>query len=79
MEQALQHRIRERAYELWNSGGRVEGQADHYWLVAEREMLSEMSREIAVAEAVSAKPPRRKRERANGGWEHRKTAKGTDL
>jgi hypothetical protein len=63
MEQALQHRIRERAYELWNSSGRVEGQAEHHWFVAEREVLSEMSREIAVAETVSLKPPRRNRQR----------------
>ena len=61
MEQALQRRIRERAYELWNAGGRVEGQADHDWLVAEREVLSEMSREIAVIQTVPAKPRLRKR------------------
>ena len=75
MEQALQRRIRERAYELWNAGGRVEGRADHHWLVAEREVLSEMSREIAVAKTVPAKPRLQKRQRANGGWEHRRTAK----
>jgi hypothetical protein len=63
MEQALQHRIRERAYELWNSSGRAEGQAEHHWFVAEREVLSGMSPEIAVDEAVSPKPPRRKRQR----------------
>jgi hypothetical protein len=62
MEQALQHRIRERAYELWNAGGRVEGQADHHWFVAEREVLSEMSREIAVTQTVPAKPRLRKRQ-----------------
>jgi hypothetical protein len=74
MEQALQDRIRQRAYELWYSGGRVEGQADNHWLAAEREVLSEMSREIAVVETVSAKPPRRKRRPTIGGWQHKKEA-----
>jgi len=77
MEQVLQHRIRERAYELWNCGGRVEGQADQYWLVAEREVLSEMSREVAVSETISTKVTRLKRQRTNGGWERKKTAKAS--
>jgi hypothetical protein len=42
MELSLQHRIRERAYQLWNAGGRMEGQAEQHWLSAEREVLAEM-------------------------------------
>jgi hypothetical protein len=42
MEQWVRHRIRERAYQLWNAGGRIEGQAEHYWLSAEREILAEL-------------------------------------
>ena len=49
MEQTLQDRIRERAYHLWNNGC---GQGDdHYWLMAEREVLAEIA-----AESVSASP-----------------------
>ena len=41
MEQTLQDRIRERAYHLWNNGC---GQGDdHYWLMAEREVLAEIA------------------------------------
>jgi hypothetical protein len=43
MEQSLHHRIRERAYQLWNASGRMEGQAEQYWLSAEREVLAKMS------------------------------------
>jgi hypothetical protein len=39
MEQALEQRIRERAYEIWNATGRPDGQADEQWFAAEREVL----------------------------------------
>ena len=44
MEQTLQDRIRERAYHLWSNGC---GQWDHnhYWLMAEREVLAEIAAE----------------------------------
>jgi hypothetical protein len=35
MEKPLNHRIRERAYEMCNVGGRMDGQADQHWLAAE--------------------------------------------
>ena len=40
MDQNLENRIRERAYEIWMANGRLEGQADHHWLAAEREILA---------------------------------------
>ena len=47
MEQTLQDRIRERAYHLWNNGC---GQGDdHYWLMAEREVLAEIAAESLLA------------------------------
>jgi hypothetical protein len=40
MDQSLEDRIRERAYEIWTAHGRVHGQADQHWLAAEREILA---------------------------------------
>ena len=40
MDQSLQNRIRQRAYEIWTAHGCVHGQADQHWLVAEREILA---------------------------------------
>ena len=37
--QDLEHAIRERAYHLWIADGRPEGNADVYWLSAQREIL----------------------------------------
>jgi Protein of unknown function (DUF2934) len=39
MDETLNHRIRERAYEIWAMNGCPEGQADQHWLAAEREIL----------------------------------------
>jgi hypothetical protein len=38
--QDLEHAIRERAYHLWIADGRPDGNADAYWLNAQREILS---------------------------------------
>jgi hypothetical protein len=40
MDQNLENRIRERAYEIWTADGRMDGQADYHWLAAEREILA---------------------------------------
>ena len=63
MEHTLEHRIRERAYEIWHAHGRADGRADEYWLAAEREVLSSLSRQ-APAGAASASPRPQKRIRA---------------
>jgi hypothetical protein len=36
----LEEAIRERAYHLWIADGRPQGQADIYWLNAQREILT---------------------------------------
>jgi hypothetical protein len=36
----LEEAIRERAYHLWIADGQPEGQADIYWLYAQREILN---------------------------------------
>jgi len=41
MEQSVQERIRQRAYQLWDTSGRMNGQAEQHWLAAEREILAE--------------------------------------
>jgi hypothetical protein len=40
MDNSLENRIRERAYEMWTAHGRVHGQAEQHWLAAEREVLA---------------------------------------
>jgi hypothetical protein len=39
MDETLNHRIRERAYEIWAMNGCPEGQADQHWLAAESEIV----------------------------------------
>lgn len=39
MDQALETRIRQRAYEIWDARGRPDGEAGAHWLAAEREFL----------------------------------------
>jgi Protein of unknown function (DUF2934) len=42
MEHTLEHRIRQRAYEIWHAHGRADGKANEHWLAAEREVLSSL-------------------------------------
>jgi Protein of unknown function (DUF2934) len=70
MESSLQNRIRERAYELWNAGGRIDGHAEQYWLAAERELLGEMAAQLPAAFNV----PRDKRARPKLATQRRKSA-----
>lgn len=37
MESERDRKIRQRAYELWEQGGRLEGRADEHWSTAEAE------------------------------------------
>jgi DUF2934 family protein len=39
MQQNLENRIRERAYQLWEASGYRQGAANEHWLAAEREVL----------------------------------------
>jgi hypothetical protein len=66
----LEEAIRERAYHLWIADGRPEGQADIYWLNAQREILttsveSPGSNTTAAAatdmESVATKPAKKTR------------------
>jgi Protein of unknown function (DUF2934) len=75
MELPLHHRIRERAYQLWNAAGRVHGQAERHWLAAERDVLAEMPAQLPAAETVvSESSARRKRTRTSVAMQRRKTA-----
>jgi hypothetical protein len=40
--QEIQDRIRELAYSMWESAGRLQGLATEYWLAAEKEVLATM-------------------------------------
>jgi hypothetical protein len=59
MERSLQEHIRQRAYEIWNAGGRIDGQADQYWLAAEREVLAQMT--AATTASPTAAPHKSRR------------------
>jgi hypothetical protein len=62
MEQALEQRIRLRAYEIWEAVGRPEGYSDQHWLAAERQVLAasmqSMTRPTAAKQAPARKSPR---------------------
>ena len=59
MDQSLENRIRERAYEIWTAHGYVHGQADQHWLAAEREILA------ASAVALVREPAPQKKRRSH--------------
>jgi hypothetical protein len=64
MEQTLEHRIRQRAYEIWHAHGQADGKADEHWLAAEREVLSSLHAHASASEATA--PKSAKRTRAGG-------------
>lgn len=47
MDQSLEDRIRERAYEIWAAHDCVHGQADQHWLAAEREIVGSLTAALA--------------------------------
>ena len=58
----LEEAIRERAYHLWLKDGRPEGQADLYWLNAQRDVLTISVETVgAPADADTAKPAKKPR------------------
>ena len=52
----LEEAIRERAYHLWIADGQREGQADVYWLNAQREILPTSLGGASSEAAASAHP-----------------------
>jgi hypothetical protein len=54
MEPAVEQRIRERAYEIWNATGREDGRADEHWLSAERELLASARRQPIAAKLADS-------------------------
>ena len=78
MEQSLHYRIRERAYEMWNAGGNVDGQAEQHWIAAEREVLAEMTARTSAPKTVASHSSRRHtRNRANIGPQRKRTVKAS--
>ncbi len=73
MEQTLEHRIRQRAYEIWHAHGRADGKANEHWLAAEREVLSSLRAHASVPEASA--PKSAKRARAGGRTVRQRAAK----
>jgi hypothetical protein len=59
MPQDLDQQIRERAYHLWMADGCRDGEAEQYWLTAERDVLAEFA--AATAPTESAPKPRSRR------------------
>ena len=47
MDQSLENRIRERAYEMWTADGCAHGQAEQHWLAAERKLLGTSTAALA--------------------------------
>jgi hypothetical protein len=70
MELSLQHRIRQRAYEIWETGGQLDGQAEHDWLAAEREVLEQTNAQASASSREST--PRHKRPGTKNGLPRRK-------
>jgi hypothetical protein len=62
MDRSMEHRIRERAYEIWVANGQKNGEAGRHWIAAERELLAEMT--TATAEQKPAAAARKPRSRA---------------
>jgi hypothetical protein len=66
--QDLEHAIRERAYHLWIADGRPEGNADVYWLSAQREILTTSlnSTESMHSASATTKPVKKPRVARSG-------------
>jgi hypothetical protein len=60
MDQALETRIRQRAYEIWDRLGRPDGEAGAHWLAAERELLKASMDAITPAPKTAKQQAQRK-------------------
>ena len=56
MTQAIEQRIRERAYEIWMATGCENGLADLHWLSAEQAVMDEALQPAAKVMKKAAKP-----------------------
>ena len=54
MDPALERRIRERAYALWERDGRIPGRADAHWLEAEWQLTKRSGADAAAGAALSS-------------------------
>ena len=59
--QDTEHKIRERAYQLWLESGAQDGNADSHWLTAQREILDASMGELGSVAKNSSKPKKPKR------------------
>jgi hypothetical protein len=69
--QDIEQTIRERAYHLWIENGSQDGNADGYWLEAQREVLSASLGELGhvtksskAAQSRNVRAPRKKKRAA---------------
>jgi hypothetical protein len=51
----MEEAIRVRAYHMWNDAGRPEGNADAFWLSAQRELITESLGQIASVKSAAPK------------------------
>lgn len=51
----IEHRVRERAYYIWEDEGRVAGRADAHWLQAEAEFAAAGAETAPAATVIAAK------------------------
>jgi hypothetical protein len=58
MNTAIEDRIRNRAYELWEAEGRPEGREVDHWLRAAQEVSGEVAGETTAVGAPAARRPR---------------------
>jgi hypothetical protein len=75
MENTLEHRIRQRAYEIWHAHGGADGKANEHWLAAEREVLSSLH--APASDAAPRKSP--KPMRAGGRAVGQRSAKSSKM
>ncbi|MFO1148265.1 MAG: DUF2934 domain-containing protein [Alsobacter sp.] len=65
MSHELEARIREKAYELWESEGRPAGRDQDFWLRAEREIIEQpISAAKALARTVASAVTKRSRKKS---------------
>jgi hypothetical protein len=60
MNTAIEDRIRNRAYELWEAEGRPEGREVDHWLRAAQEVSGEVTGEVAAETSVVGTPVARR-------------------